>query len=55
MQDWKASPLPIVTLRAWGYHEAPQRPKTSKARRPRRSAVRRGAAIIGGLLARGAG
>ena len=52
MQDWKAGSLPIVTLRGWGYHEAPHRRQASKARRARRSVIRRGAAIVGGLLAR---
>jgi hypothetical protein len=55
MQDWKASPLPIVTLRAWGYHEPPHRRRASEAQRPRRSVVRRGLAMIGGLLARAGG
>jgi hypothetical protein len=55
MQDWKATPLPIVTLRGWGYHEARHRRRTSKARRPRRGIVRRAAAIVGGLLARAGG
>ena len=55
MQDWKMSSLPIVTLRGWGYHEAPHRRQTSKARRPWRSVVRRGVAIISGLLGRAGG
>jgi hypothetical protein len=50
MQDWKLSPLPIVMLRGWAYHQAPPPQTTSKPRRPRRSVVRRGAAIISGLL-----
>jgi hypothetical protein len=51
MQDWKLSPLPIVMLRGWDYHEAPHRREISEAIRPRRSVVRRGVAIIRRLLA----
>ena len=51
MHDWKLSPLPIITLRNWGYHEAPQRQESSKASRPWRSVVRTGVATIGRLLA----
>jgi hypothetical protein len=51
VHDWKLSPLPIVTLRGWAYHKSQHRRETSKARRPWRSVVRRGAATIRGLLA----
>jgi hypothetical protein len=55
MQDLKASPLPIVMLRGWAYHEAPHRRTTSKTRRPRQSVVRRGVATIRRLLATAGG
>jgi hypothetical protein len=25
MNDWKLSPMPIVMLRGWGFHESPHR------------------------------
>jgi hypothetical protein len=51
MHDWKLGALAIATLPGWGYHESQHRPNTPKARRPRRSVVRRGIATILRLLA----
>jgi hypothetical protein len=51
MYDWKLSPLPIITLRGWGYREQQHRRGISKTARPWRSVVRSGVAIIGRLLA----
>jgi hypothetical protein len=50
MQDWKLSPLPIVMLRGWAYHESQHRREIPEATRPWRSVVRRGVATIGRLL-----
>jgi hypothetical protein len=49
--DWKSSPLPIVMLRGWAYHEARHQPEIPDATRPLRSVVRRGVATIRRLLA----
>ena len=51
MHDWKLSPLPIVTLRGWAYHESPHRREIPEATRPWGSVVRRGVATIHRLLA----
>lgn len=51
MHDWKSSPLPIVVLDGWAYHQARHQPETADATRPLRSVVRRGAATIRRLLA----
>jgi hypothetical protein len=53
MQDWKAGSIPIVMLRGWCYDQAQRRREASNAPRPWRSIIRRGVAVIGGLLARG--
>jgi hypothetical protein len=50
MHDWKLSPLPIIMLRGWGFHESQHRRETSEATRPWRSVVRRGVATICRLL-----
>lgn len=51
MHDWKSSPLPIVMLRGWAYHEAQHQPETPDATRPLRSMVARGVAAVRRLLA----
>lgn len=51
MHDWKQSPLPIIGLRGWAYHESRHRRGTPEATRPRRAVVRRGVATIRRLLA----
>ena len=51
MHDWKSSPLPIVMLRGWAYHEAQHQREIPEATRPLRSVVRRGVATIRRLLA----
>jgi hypothetical protein len=53
MHDWKLSPLPIVMLRGWAYHESQHRREISEATRPWRSVARRGVATIRRLPARG--
>jgi hypothetical protein len=45
MHDWKLSPLVVVTLPGWAYRE-PQQGRISKARRRRRSVVRRGLSTV---------
>ena len=51
MHDWKLSPLPIITLRSWAYHESQHRREIPEATRPWQSVVRRGVATIRRLLA----
>jgi hypothetical protein len=51
VHDWKSSPLPIVMLRGWAYHEARHQPETPDATRPLRSVVARGVAAVRRLLA----
>jgi hypothetical protein len=51
VHDWKSSPLPIVVLRGWAYHEARHQRETPDATRPLRSVVGRGVATIRRLLA----
>ena len=51
MHDWKLSPLPIITLRGWAYHESQHQREVPEATRPWRSIVRRGVATIQKLLA----
>ncbi len=51
MHDWKLSPLPIITLRGWAYHESQHRREIRQATRPWGSGVRRGVATIHRLLA----
>jgi hypothetical protein len=51
MHDWKLSPLPIIMLRGWAYHESQHQREVSEATRPRRSVVRRGVAAIRRLVA----
>jgi hypothetical protein len=51
VHDWKSSPLPIVMLRGWAYHEARRQPEIPDATRPLRPVVRRGVATIRRLLA----
>jgi hypothetical protein len=51
MHDWKLSPLPIIMLRGWAYHESQHRREISEATRPWRSIVRRGIATIRRVLA----
>jgi hypothetical protein len=51
MHDWKLSPLPIVTLRGWAYHEPQRRREVPEAKRPWRSLVGHGVATIRRLLA----
>jgi hypothetical protein len=50
MHDWKLSPLPILMLRGWAYHESQHRREIPEATRPWRSVVRRGVATIRRLL-----
>jgi hypothetical protein len=50
MQDWKLSPLVVVTLPgSWAYRE-PQPAQISKAKRRWRSVVRRGVSTVRQLL-----
>jgi hypothetical protein len=51
MHDWKLSPLPTSMLRGWAYQEPQHRREIPEARRPWRSVVRRGVAIISRLVA----
>ncbi len=51
MHDWKLSPLPIIMLPGWAYHESQHRREIPEATRPWRSVVRRGVATIRRLLA----
>jgi hypothetical protein len=51
MHDWKLSPLPIIMLRGWAYHESQHRRKIPEATRPWRSVVRRAVATMRRLLA----
>jgi hypothetical protein len=51
MHDWKLSPVPIIMLRGWAYHESQHRREIPEATRPWRSVVRRGVATIRRLLA----
>jgi hypothetical protein len=51
MHDWKSSPLPIVMLSGWAYHEPQHQPEVPDATRQVRSVVRRGVAAIRRLLA----
>ncbi len=51
MHDWKSSPLPIVVLRGWAYHQAQHQREVPDATRPLRSLVRRSVATIRRLLA----
>jgi hypothetical protein len=52
MHDWKLSPLPIIMLRGWAYHESQHRREVPEATRPWRSVVRRGVATIRRLVAK---
>jgi hypothetical protein len=52
MHDWRLSPLVVITLPgSWAYRE-PQQGQISKARRRRRSFVRRGLSTVRQLLGR---
>jgi hypothetical protein len=46
MHDWKLSPLPIIMLRGWAYHESQHRREIPEATGQWRSVVRRGVATI---------
>ena len=50
MNDWKLSPMPIVMLRGWAFHEAPPR---RESRRSTRRAIRFAANAFRGLVAGG--
>jgi hypothetical protein len=50
MHDWKLSPLPIIMLRGWAYHESQHRREIPEATRSWRSVVRGAVATIARLL-----
>jgi hypothetical protein len=50
MNDWKLSPMPIVMLRGWAFHEVPRR---RESRRTTRRAIRFAANAFRGLVATG--
>ncbi len=52
MHDWKLSPLPIIMLRGWAYHESQHRREVPEATHQWRSVVRRGVATIRRLVAK---
>ena len=51
VHDWKLSPLPGIMLRGWDHHESQRRREVPEAKRPWRSLVGHGVAIVRRLLA----